>query len=147
MGPVCVLSVLDTAGRHYEGWYLHYTDCPTQRWWTRFLEPGFQHVQLYQPRWFGPGIDDKFWVCVDPSIEQVSTYVDMNPQPPWERDNKAVVQFVRAVPKKDKVRQYFFVGTITCVEITKAHLGLAAFWVRTPYQLYNYIRARDYVLR
>lgn len=142
-----MLNLLDSAGKDVVEWYLHYTNSPMQHWWTRPLKDGFQHVQMYKSVHYGPGLTDRLWLHVDPGMEHIDTRVDFNPVPPWERGATATVQYVRSAVTLKKVREYFFLGTFTCVEVVKAHLGINAVFVRTPWQLYNYIRARNHVLR
>lgn len=48
---------------------------------------------------------------------------------------------VTTQPRQCRLRSRWFVGPITCVEYIKALLGIRAFWIWTPWQLYRYVRA------
>jgi len=67
-------------------------------------------------------------------------------EPPWAAQPEMTVQRVTAVCTEKRVRNWFFFGPVTCVEIAKACLGFSSMWIRTPLQLYNYIAARNGVL-
>lgn len=121
-------------------------DRENPRWWNAPLKRGYQHVQLWRPIQYGPGITDKFWLIVDPGLEHVDTKIDWSPQPPWERADDITVIRVQTAVRTKKVRDHFFIGPITCVELAKAHLGICSAWIRTPWQLAKYLRARNGVL-
>lgn len=140
------LSLLDLAGRDHSWWYVLFMDRENPRWWNRFLKPGYQHVQLWRPIVYGPGTTDKFWLVVDPGLEHVDTKIDWHPQPPWERDATITAMRIDVAVRSKKVRDYFFFGPLTCVELAKAHLGICSTWMRTPWQLAKYLRARSYTL-
>lgn len=136
-------------GRYHVHWYVVYMDEDNDEWWNRFLKPGFRHIQLWRPVQFGPSLEDRFWLVVDPGMEHVDTKVDHYPTAPWDRMPGLTVQSVQTAVKAKQVREYCFVGPITCVEMAKAHLGIRAWTIRTPRQLYNYIRKNKhrFVLR
>jgi hypothetical protein len=116
------------------------------RGWNSVFKPGYQHVQMWRPIHYGPGLTDKFWLVVDPGLEHVDTKIDWDPQPPWVRDSSITAMRVEtAVPKK-KIRDYFFFGPITCVEMVKAHLGISSIFIRTPWQLAKHLRANKHAL-
>lgn len=141
------ISLLELHNRVVAEWYVMYLPSASPFWWRCLLKKGFNHVKLCRPVQFGPRLSDRFWLVVDPSVGHVNTYVDMEEEAPWLREKATAVQLVRATPIADEVREYFFLGTISCVEIAKAHLGVSSFATRTPWQLYKYIRARAHKLR
>lgn len=137
-------SLLDLAGKQWSSWYVVYLETPTPRFWKPFLKRGFYHVQLWRPERFGPGLNDVMWIVVDPGLELASAHVVMDPMPPWQQDVRYTVQYVEVAKSSARVREWFHVGPVTCVEVAKAFLGVSAAFVRTPYQLYKYIRARGH---
>lgn len=143
------LSLLDTAGRQHVQWYVLYQDEENEEWWNRFLKRGFRHVQIWKPVQFGPTLADRFWLVVDPGMEHVEAYIDHDPMAPWDRITGLTVQAVETMVPMKRVREYFFIGPITCVEIAKAHLGIRSPFIRTPWQLYKHIRKNNhrFVLR
>lgn len=98
------------------------------------LKPGFQHVDVWREQ-------DGVWLLMAPFLEyaQVQAYAD----PPWmvvdQRLRPTFMRVRRAVQHR-RVREWFHVGPMTCVELTKAFLGLRATFVRTPWQLYKLLR-------
>jgi hypothetical protein len=141
-----VLSLLDFAGRDPSWWYVIFMDRENPRWWNTLLKPGYQHVQLWRPVQYGPALDEKFWLVVDPGLEHVDTKIDWSPQPPWEREAGITAMRIDVAVRAKKVRDYFFFGPVTCVELAKAHLGIRSAWIRTPWQLAKYLRARRHTL-
>lgn len=141
-----MLSLLDLAGRDVVSWFVVFMNRENPRWWNRWLKPGFQHVQLWRPVQYGPADDEKFWLVVDPGLEHVDTHIDWNPQPPWEREANLTSMYVNVAVRSKRVRDYFFFGPVTCVELAKAHLGICSTWIRTPWQLAKYLRAHRHSL-
>lgn len=123
-----------------------YQTSPDRRWWTRFLKPEFQHVQLWRPIRYGPLVSDQFWLLIDPGMECVVTETVFRPDAPWITTPGMTVQRVVASCMEKRVRNWFFFGPVTCVEIAKAHLGLSSLWIRTPHQLHQHIAKRQGVL-
>lgn len=137
-------SLLDMPNRDYVHWYVVYMPRTYDFWWNRHLKEGFEHVQLWRPVQFGPGLSDRFWLVVDPGLEHIETTISHSPIAPWDRGLDVSVQSVRATVRLKKIREYFFWGPITCVEVAKMHLGIASWFIRTPWQLYKHIRDNNY---
>jgi hypothetical protein len=126
-----VLSLFDTSDKRIVDIWLAFYDRPRDRgFFWRFVKPGFRHVEV----WKYNGI---FWLRIDPAMEHLDFTADIGP--PWvslAHLKPTVLRVTRAVPAL-KVREPWFVGPVTCVEIAKACLGMRDFFVRTPYQLYK----------
>lgn len=146
MDTVRRVSLLDLADREAISWYVCYTNRENPRFWNRFLKPEYQHVQLRKPYFFGPEMRDVLWLVVDPGLSHVSVTVRGPDAAPWTDPEIKHVQRVEAAPDWRRVRQWFFFGPITCVEIVKAYLGISSHTVRTPFQLFNYIKKRGSAL-
>lgn len=139
-----MISLLDMADRHWSTWYVVYLETETPRFWKPFLKKGFYHVQLWRPERFGDRPSDIFWVVVDPGIERASNNIVFDHIPPWQKGIPCKVQFVRCATSANRVRDWFHIGPVTCVDIAKAFLGIRTTFVRTPWQLYKHIRAKGY---
>lgn len=137
-----MISLLDTAGHEVATWYVIFQNrsSPVSRW----LKHGFEHVQLWRPTRFGPGADDIVWLFVDPCMELIKTGILWGSMPPWELYPEATVQKVTMLKRSGRVREKFFAGPVTCVELAKAYLGIQSFWIRTPYQLYRRLSGEKY---
>lgn len=129
-----MVSLLDTAGKLPVDVWLVFRDLPDWRtrsplW--RLLKPGFQHVEAWRH-------DDGIWIRIEPCFEFLTT--EAHVVPPWEFLPASVhptfLQVKRWVPQH-ALREPFFFGPWTCVEIVKAVIGLRAPFVRTPWQLYK----------
>ena len=118
-------------------WYLIFTEVKRQRWWDRLLKPGFNHV--YAMRWDGFN-----WLIVNPRSDflsvEVSTICDHNLRDLAIGEATATVGVLCEIPK-GRLRSRFFAGPVTCVEVVKSLLGIRAWFLFTPWQLYNYARA------
>lgn len=139
------LSLLDVAGKLTIDWYVVYHSRQQDNWWSRRLKAGFQHCWLVKSVQYGPQPSDILWVHVDPSLPFISVEVDFYPEPPWVRDHSMTVQRVIGA-HRPTVREWFSIGPPSCVEIAKACLGISAFFVRTPWQLYQHIQKRGGVI-
>lgn len=109
----------------------------TRSWLWRFLAPGFQHVEIWKR------LSSNLWVRCDPSVEVID--VQAYALPPWqilERLDPFAVR-VRRVVTKGRWRNPFHIGPVSCVELAKAFLGVSGFFVRTPLQLYNFLRKEN----
>ena len=112
------------------------TSIPRSSLW-RLLKLGFQHVEIWKR------MSTDFWIRCDPSVEVVD--VQVYSRPPWqvlERLDPTVIR-VRRVVAKGYWRVRFQVGPVSCVELAKAFLGVSRFFVRTPWQLYNFLRKEN----
>lgn len=127
-------------------WYVAYLERDEPRWWNKRLKHGYQHVQLWKSVQYGPEIADIFWLRVDPGMELVYTDAVFLPVAPWLAEPMTSVQRVTTVVPQKRIRSMFFFGPITCVELTKAYLGISSAWIRTPWQLHRYIAKRNYIL-
>ena len=108
---------------------------PSRAW--QFLKEGFRHLEIWKRMSTG------FWIRCDPSIELIG--VSVYDRPPWQilqKQNPTCLR-VRRVIKKGRWRVRFNVGPASCVEIAKAFLGVPNFFVRTPFQLYNFLRKEN----
>lgn len=141
-----MLSLLDAANRHAAKWYVVFCHRENEYWWTRWLKPGFQHVQAWREYRFGPEPTDLMWLRVDPFAALTVVEIVFNPTPPWKYDPGFTVLHVRTLREHTKIRELFTIGPFTCVEHVKALLGIRSFWLRTPWQLCKFIRKHRYVL-
>lgn len=142
-----MLSLLDTANRHVNHWYVVFSGRENDYWWNRWLKPGFEHVSAWRDYRFGPLPTDVMWLKVDAFAALTLAEIVFDPTPPWVKDQSMTVVRVRVARFAYKVRETFTIGPFTCVEHVKALLGIRKFWLRTPWQLYNYIRKHGKVLK
>lgn len=140
------ISLLDTPEQLTAQWHVVYMKGERQSWVIKNLKPGFQHVMLWRPIRYGPLISDTMWLVIDPTWSMVTANVTFD-KPPWQHDAALTVQRVSTIRPQWSLRSKFHVGPFTCVEVAKACLGIRAWWLHTPWQLYQYIAARNCVLR
>ena len=138
------LSLLDTADSAIRRWFVVYHDRNYRC--LRWLKPGFRHVELVRPVYYGPALSDVMWVGVFPRLETLDADVTFDSTPPWVRCPESAIQHVRVSRPLERPRERFHVGPITCVEIAKYVLGISSFWVRTPWQLHQFIQRRGGVI-
>lgn len=136
-------SLVDLAYRYPVDLWVVFTDLDTEHtslsrsslWYL--MEPGFQHVEIWRR------MSTNLWIRCDPSVEVID--VQVFNLPPWqilERLNPTVMR-VRRVVTKGRWRERFHVGPMSCVELAKAFLGVSGFFIRTPLQLYNFLRKEN----
>lgn len=140
------LSLLDVAGLDTANWHVIYMNRGLDQWWAKPLKDGFQHCWLAKRLQYGPLPTDVVWIRVDPCLPFIHADVFLEAQPPWVQDQTLTVQRVTCARPAKKVREWFALGPPSCVETVKAFLGINKFWVRTPWQLYQFIRDRGGVL-
>lgn len=139
------LSLLDVGALDTANWHVIYMNRAVDYWWARRLKDGFQHCWLAKPVSYGPELTDVMWLRIDPCLPFVHADVFFQAQPPWVLDHSMTVQRVSCA-RPMTVRDWFSVGPPSCVEIAKAFLGIRKFWLRTPWQLYQFIRERGGVI-
>lgn len=133
-----MLSLLDLEKADVIDCWAVFRDQPpetTPTWFWRRFKKGFAHVEIWKQQ-------GEVWIRVEPCLEYANVTATLTP--PWEwvpaELNPTFMRVVRAVPL-GKVRDWFFVGPITCVELSKAFLGIRNAFVRTPHQLYRLLKA------
>lgn len=139
-------SLLDEADAKVRDWYIVYHHRDPFYWFTKYLKPGFRHLELTRPVHFGPGVEDVVWLNVMPMFEMMDVEISTDPRPPWVKCPSSVVQKVTTIQPFYKVRSWLDAGPSTCVEVAKMALGIRAFFVRTPWQLHEYIAKRGGVI-
>ena len=137
------MSLIDLAYRYPVDVWVVFTDLDTEHtalsrssFW-RLMKPGFQHVEIWRR------LSTNLWIRCDPSVEVID--VQVYSLPPWqvlERLNPTVFR-VRRTVTKGCWRSRFHIGPMSCVELAKAFLGISSFFVRTPLQLYNFLRKEN----
>ena len=106
-------------------------------WFWKLLKPGFGHVQVWIMR-------NDLWIQLDGCLEAL--FIRTHERAPWELlDGTHKAKYnPRFLPQRytirtGRVREPFHFGPVTCVELTKAILGIRAPLVRTPWQLYKHL--------
>lgn len=140
------LSLTDTVQAKVRDWFVVYHHREPYYSFTKFLKPGFRHVELTRPEYYGPGVNDVVWLNIMPKFEILDAEISTDPRPPWVKCPGSTTQKVTAIAPLMHMRSWFDFGPTSCVEVVKMALGIRAFRVRTPYQLYRYIHARDGII-
>lgn len=122
-------------GPTVEAWVV-FTTPKQSHWWERFLEPGFVHcfaLVRSGRRWIRM---DWGYDCASLAVLNMPAYASLNEV---VGPGDTVVRVLAEV--RERYRAPWVFGPVTCVEAVKAVLGIRAFWVWTPFQLYRYIRS------
>jgi hypothetical protein len=112
-----------------------FADAPEKRI-LRFLKPGFRHCFLLVS-----GVRAGEWICLDPQSHRVrcenwcyspifdpcAYYRAMGHHCVW-------ATYPQSVRRKTRI------GPMSCVELVKRVLGIPAFWIVTPWQLYRHLQ-------
>ena len=134
------ISLLDVGpGDRIIDWYVIFHPREPHAWWVRFLKQGFRHVDLMRPL-------KNAWLVLRLDLEILENHVEFDLTPPWIKYPQATIIKVQVLMKARKARRAFHIGPFSCVEFTKAALGINSFLMRTPHQLYHYLKKRNGVL-
>jgi hypothetical protein len=128
-------------------WYVVYHWREPYFFWGKWLKQGFRHVELWRRQPFGTSHDQVLWLVLKPTFEVLECYIDCDSRAPWVRFPQATTQKVSVLSREYKVRQWFMCRPPTCTETVKNALGIKAFLVWTPHQLYRYIKKRGGVIK
>ncbi len=127
-------------------WWVCFHKREPHFWWARLLKQGFRHVELLRPQYYGPKLTDVAWLVLRPNLEILENHIDFDPTPPWVKYPGVTIIKVSVLMRAWKVRSWFHIGPFSCVEHVKAALCINSFWMRTPRQLYQYLKKRNGVL-
>lgn len=129
-----LLDTTEYSGKSGVEWYLVFYNVEQAYWWTRLLKPGFQHVIAYR-------VIAGYWLLFQPRKDFLD--VEFTTYPSYLTINEIVpegakVLRVTAWREQKRMRYPWIIGSVTCVEMIKALLGIRAFFLWTPWQLYRY---------
>ena len=127
-----LLDSIHLAGLSRTRIYLLYSD-KDDTWWSKFLKKGYKHVLAVK-------FDGIFWIKMDYTLGWTDCDVLLY-------DNKDTIKDVAKgyktqyveVWRRQRYRRLF--APHSCVEMMKSLLGIRAWWILTPYQLYKYCEA------
>jgi hypothetical protein len=118
-------SLLDTLDDRPIDYLLVYSgNAPRLAWFTRFLDPEFEHVDV----WFDLGLG--YYLALRPYHDSLQFHL-------VEGRPDGRVQRVRA--RRRSTRAMLPFGLKTCVSVAKAALGIRNAFIVTPRQLYRYV--------
>lgn len=108
----------------------------TDFWWQRCLKPGFRHCGVMVEA-------GGHWIVLEPLAARLEVRVLAPAQP------AALIRMLRrrnllAIEAEvmDQAVPVALPGLFTCVAAVKRVLGIRAFWVQTPWQLYKKLHYR-----
>lgn len=132
--------------RHFEWVVVYYPRVP-HYFWAGWLKQGFRHCELWRPYSYGDSPKEVAWLRVTPTFEILEAEIDFNYVHPTDRFPGCTAQPVKISSRAHKVRQWFHFGPMSCTEFCKAALGINKFSLRTPWQLYQFIKQHGGVLK
>lgn len=116
-------------------WYVIFTDSDHDHWLFKYLRTGFKHVYAIQKSEGG-----QFWLKVDSRYAYLDISLNYTDKYPTARafagDDAVILPIHANIPSVERTSMCQF----TCVEVTKALLGIKSWWVLTPWQLYKYLK-------
>ena len=127
------------------GWYIVFGYSQTPHWWGKILKRGFDHC--WAIRWTGHS-----WLVYHPAYGAVDVYSLDNLGYKESNNLPEIVQYtgytailyVKIHCDRGRLRVPWIYVPATCVEAVKYLLGLRAFWINTPYQLYKYLSKKGH---
>ena len=121
-----------------EEYYIVFTGSNHNNWMVRLLKSPFQHVYAIK---LSPG--GCFWTIIDPRATHTAVTTVPFGDFPHIRTMTNDLDVVLKVRVNIKRNERWTFCVINCVEIVKSLLGIRAFWIFTPYQLYKYLRSQQ----
>lgn len=120
-------------------WHVCFNEGDRPSWMDRWQKPGFHHV--YAARW-----DGAQWIVFQPNLATFEIRaVRLLQSHHKARILKGKSVYVTAAPPTTRNRVPWFLGPVTCVEFVKHLLGIRAWWILTPWQLYRYLESGKYL--
>ena len=112
--------------------YVVFRKSSLDHWIYNWLDPYFQHCYTVEESEGG-----HFWIIVDSKLPHLDVSIVAKELYPTVRDIEpdGVILLRKAIIRPDANR--YTLSLSTCVETTKAVLGIRSFWCWTPYQLYK----------
>lgn len=145
--PIRALSIINQVEHGKPHTFVCYSDGDAPKWWTPFLKSGYKHCFLVH--W-----DGELWLRIEKHYGCMTVspilWIDrlfvgtFNLEPYFEKLG-FIVQVVDLGDRKpDKLRVKPLFAPNTCVESVKDFLGISAYFVNTPYQLFKYLEGRKH---
>ncbi len=125
---------MNTSTKNIHEYYIVFTSSKHNNWMVRWQSKPFQHVYAVKK---SPG--GHFWIKVDAAASH--TNIDLLPVSEYPHVRMLTDEYDVILPVKAVIeaRDRWTLCVFNCVEVVKSLLGIRAFWVFTPRQLYKYI--------
>ena len=131
------MTFLDRKTVNIEDYYIIFANTRHRHWLLKRLENKFQHVFAVKKSAGG-----HFWIRINPLISH--TCIDIVPVSQYptigtlllDPENSVVIPVTATINDNERHTLCIF----NCVEVVKSLLGIRAFWIWTPYQLYKYLK-------
>ena len=123
---------MDTATKHIVNYHVIFKKSPLKHWVFNWLDSEIQHCYAVKE---SPG--GEFWIVIDAKNSVTEVQLLSKIDYPHIRciEPDSVILSIRAIIDPSNYRHTLCV--FNCVEQVKALLGIRAFWIWTPYQLYK----------
>lgn len=143
--PIQSLSIIDQVEEGKPHTFICYSSGDSDRWWYKYAQDGFHHCFIIH--W-----DGQMWF----RIERLYGYFDVRPLvfvdrlfvgmfnlEPYFRCLGYTVQVVSLERRQvERNRVWQILAPHSCVEFVKDFLGISAYFVITPYQLFKYLKGK-----
>ena len=122
-----------------EDWFIVFTRSKLDHWLIKRFPRSFQHCYAVKESAGG-----QFWIVLDSRSSHLQSDIYAKMDYPHirqlcnERSGDCVILPIRAKIDINQNRWTFCI--FNCVEVCKSVIGVRAFWLWTPYQLYKYLR-------
>ena len=123
---------MDESEKVIVNWYIIFKKSPLKHWIFRWLNPEIQHCYAVRESEGG-----QFWIIINSMNSHTDVRMESKLDYPHIRllAPDSVILSIRAIIRPENYR--YTLGINDCVETCKGVLGIKAFWVWTPYQLYK----------
>lgn len=124
---------MDKVERISEDWYLIFTGSKLEHWLMPFLQPSFKHCLMVRE-------DAGLWQIVSRAhcyLNVETKFVDDYPHIRQLYPNAVILPVTTSI---DPDKPQYHLGINSCVDVCKGLLGISAFWIFTPWQLYKHVK-------
>lgn len=122
---------MDKAFAHVEKWHIIFTHSTLDHWLMPRLRPNFQHCYAVKE-----SLGKEFWIIADSKNCYTDIRIESKLNYPHIRclEPDGIILTVEAIIRP---KNRYTICVFNCVELCKSLLGIRAFWLWTPYQLYK----------
>jgi hypothetical protein len=119
-----------------EDWFVVFVDSQRPTRFLRWLQPSFQHCYMMKK---SPG--GAYWLILNPVRSHLSVSMELVSDYPHPREYEPQAVILPITVIADGVTPRGGLCWFNCVEVCKSIMGIKAFTVFTPFQLYKHIRS------
>jgi len=112
-------------------WWIVFEHFSTRKWYNKYLKKGFAHC-------YALGLCEDTWVIVNPTDAVLD--IELRPVADYPTARAYVGEYAKIIRVEVSLpseHSSWSFGVMSCVDVMKKLIGLKAWWIVTPWQLYK----------